>query len=41
MLMYRSRSFNQQFDVVDIDPYGSASIFIDSAVQAVKSGGGL
>jgi len=39
MLMYRSRSFNQQFDVVDIDPYGSASIFIDSAVQAVKSGG--
>ena len=38
-LMYKSRGKFDQFDVVDIDPYGSASIFIDGAVQCVKSGG--
>lgn len=27
------------FDVVDIDPYGSCSPFLDSAVGAVRSGG--
>ena len=37
--MYKSRGKFDQFDVVDIDPYGSASIFIDGAVQCVKSGG--
>eukprot|EP00898_Chlorokybus_atmophyticus_P008128 jgi/Chlat1/8316/Chrsp78S07725 len=29
------------FDVVDIDPYGSPSIFLDSAVQSVADGGML
>ncbi|KAL5210442.1 hypothetical protein ABZP36_006065 [Zizania latifolia] len=29
----------KEFDVVDIDPYGSPSIFLDSAVQAVADGG--
>jgi len=39
-LMYKSgRSSNEKFDVVDVDPYGSASVFIDSAVQAVTEGG--
>lgn len=28
-----------QFDVVDLDPYGTASPFLDGAVQAVKVGG--
>ncbi|KAH7352396.1 hypothetical protein KP509_19G042800 [Ceratopteris richardii] len=28
-----------EFDVVDIDPYGSAAIFLDSAVQCVSDGG--
>ncbi|KAL7506202.1 hypothetical protein ACHAXN_003722 [Cyclotella atomus] len=28
-----------QYDVIDLDPYGSASPFLDGAVQAVKSGG--
>ncbi|PYH44647.1 TRM-domain-containing protein [Aspergillus saccharolyticus JOP 1030-1] len=28
-----------KFDVIDLDPYGSASPFIDAAVQAVKDGG--
>lgn len=27
------------FDIVDVDPYGSASPFLDSAVQAVRDGG--
>ncbi|KAL6649665.1 hypothetical protein ACP70R_013889 [Stipagrostis hirtigluma subsp. patula] len=29
----------KEFDVVDLDPYGSPSIFLDSAVQAVGDGG--
>lgn len=29
----------EQFDVVDLDPYGGACPFLDSAVQAVKNGG--
>lgn len=28
-----------QYDVIDLDPYGSASPFLDGAIQAVKSGG--
>ncbi|KAF7593040.1 RNA methyltransferase tRNA(m5U54)methyltransferase [Aspergillus hancockii] len=28
-----------KFDVIDLDPYGSAAPFLDSAVQAVKDGG--
>lgn len=38
MLMYRHRRENQ-FDVIDLDPYGCPSIFLDSAVQAIKDGG--
>ena len=30
-----------QFDVIDLDPYGSAAPFIDGAVQAVVNGGML
>ncbi|KAF8408237.1 hypothetical protein HHK36_007383 [Tetracentron sinense] len=29
----------KEFDVVDIDPYGSPSVFLDSAVQSVADGG--
>ena len=38
-VMYSHRSEKMQFDVIDLDPYGTAAIFLDSAVQAVKSGG--
>jgi len=31
----------KMFDVVDLDPYGTPSILLDSAVQAVKEGGML
>ncbi|XP_059480282.1 tRNA (guanine(26)-N(2))-dimethyltransferase [Neocloeon triangulifer] len=30
-----------QFDVIDLDPFGCPSIFLDSAVQSVKNGGVL
>jgi tRNA (guanine26-N2/guanine27-N2)-dimethyltransferase len=30
-----------QFDIIDLDPYGSAAPFIDAAVQAVRDGGML
>eukprot|EP00897_Mesotaenium_endlicherianum_P008110 jgi/Mesen1/7327/ME000376S06488 len=29
----------KQFDAVDLDPYGSPSVFLDSAVQSVADGG--
>ena len=32
---------DKQFDVIDLDPYGSVVPFVDSAVQAVKDGGFL
>ncbi len=38
-LMSTSRSRGKQFDVVDLDPYGSAAPFLDSAIQAVADGG--
>ncbi|XP_050311091.1 probable tRNA (guanine(26)-N(2))-dimethyltransferase isoform X2 [Anthonomus grandis grandis] len=38
MLMYQHKK-DHQFDVVDLDPYGCPSIFLDSAVQSVKNGG--
>ena len=32
-------SHEKEFDVVDLDPYGSPSIFLDSAVQSLSEGG--
>merc|ERR1712113_1005456 len=29
----------KQFDVIDLDPYGTAAPFLDAAVQAVSEGG--
>ncbi|XP_052805195.1 tRNA (guanine(26)-N(2))-dimethyltransferase-like isoform X1 [Mya arenaria] len=36
MLMYQNRF---GFDVVDLDPYGTAAPFLDSAVKSVREGG--
>lgn len=38
-LLYEHRPHANNFDVIDIDPYGSAVPFIDGAVQAVSEGG--
>ncbi|KAM7266915.1 hypothetical protein ACFE04_009081 [Oxalis oulophora] len=32
-------SHPKEFDVVDLDPYGSPSVFLDSAIQTVADGG--
>uniref|UniRef100_A0A5S6QQJ9 tRNA (guanine(26)-N(2))-dimethyltransferase n=1 Tax=Trichuris muris TaxID=70415 RepID=A0A5S6QQJ9_TRIMR len=37
--MYRHRGIKQRFDVVDLDPYGSAARFLDAAVQCVSDNG--
>ncbi|NWQ71340.1 TRM1 dimethyltransferase, partial [Neopipo cinnamomea] len=39
MLMYQSKADREPFDVIDLDPYGSPSPFLDAAVQAVSEGG--
>ena len=39
MATSRNKGKDQTFDVIDLDPYGSAAPFIDAAVQAVSDGG--
>ena len=40
MLMYEQREpLEKRFDVIDLDPYGSPSVFLDSTLQCVKDGG--
>lgn len=38
-LMYEHRDTPKRFDMVDLDPYGTASPFLDAAVQSVADGG--
>ncbi|CAM9749899.1 unnamed protein product [Ectocarpus sp. 12 AP-2014] len=37
--MHASSAAKQRFDVIDLDPYGSAAPFLDAAVQCVEEGG--
>ena len=37
--MYSRRTPTSRVDVVDLDPYGSASPFIDSAIGSIADGG--
>lgn len=39
MVMYEARGKKDRYDVIDLDPYGSPSSFVDAAVQAVSEGG--
>ena len=39
LLMYLCRDTTNHFDVVDLDPYGSASPFLDAALQSIADGG--
>ena len=39
MVMYNNRKKENRFDVVDLDPYGSPTPFLDGAVQSVAEGG--
>jgi tRNA (guanine26-N2/guanine27-N2)-dimethyltransferase len=38
-VLYTHRAVSKRFDVIDLDPYGSAVPFLDGAVQAVADGG--
>lgn len=37
--MHHSKAMGQRFDVIDLDPYGSAAPFLDAALQSVDDGG--
>lgn len=37
----KARGKYEKYDVVDLDPYGTAAVFLDAAVQAVRDDGGL
>ncbi|KAL2279523.1 hypothetical protein FJTKL_13398 [Diaporthe vaccinii] len=37
----KARGRCEKYDVVDLDPYGTAATFLDAAVQAVRDDGGL
>ncbi|XP_076867189.1 tRNA (guanine(26)-N(2))-dimethyltransferase isoform X2 [Brachyhypopomus gauderio] len=39
MVMYEARGKKKCYDVIDLDPYGSPSPFLDAALQAVGEGG--
>ena len=39
LLMYQHKAPSERFDVIDLDPYGTAAPFLDSAVQAIKDDG--
>ena len=39
MVMYKNKKFADRFDVIDLDPYGSPTPFLDAAVQAVQDDG--
>ncbi|CAG8441933.1 5359_t:CDS:10 [Acaulospora morrowiae] len=38
-VLYQHRKHPDRFDVIDLDPYGTAAPFIDGTVQAVEDGG--
>jgi tRNA (guanine26-N2/guanine27-N2)-dimethyltransferase len=38
-LLYQTIASNLNFDIIDLDPYGSAAPFLDGAIQAVGDGG--
>ena len=40
-VVYMASNTDKAFDVIDLDPYGTAAPFIDGAVQAVDGNGGL
>ncbi|OTF80980.1 tRNA (guanine(26)-N(2))-dimethyltransferase-like protein [Euroglyphus maynei] len=39
MLMYKKKALNERITVIDLDPYGSPTQFLDSAIQNIVDGG--
>ena len=38
-LMYERKAKNDKYDVIDLDPYGTACPVLDAALQSVQTGG--
>ena len=38
-LLFAHRTYGNRFDAVDIDPYGSPTVFLDAAIQATEDDG--
>lgn len=38
-LMYEKRRDKDYYDVIDLDPYGTAAPFLDASIQAIEDGG--
>lgn len=38
-LMYNSTNVRDRFDVIDLDPYGNPTMFLDGSVQSIAEGG--
>ncbi|KAF5395996.1 N(2) N(2)-dimethylguanosine tRNA methyltransferase [Paragonimus heterotremus] len=38
-LMHKHKEFSLRFNVIDIDPYGTASPYLDAAIQCLHNGG--
>eukprot|EP00871_Galdieria_phlegrea_P003293 jgi/Galph1/3965/GphlegSOOS_G2625.1 len=38
-VMYQHRQTASQFDIIDLDPYGTAAPFVDAAMQAIRNRG--
>ncbi|CAI4329783.1 BGP_1a_G0009150.mRNA.1.CDS.1 [Saccharomyces cerevisiae] len=39
VLMYRNKATNNKFHVIDLDPYGTVTPFVDAAIQSIEEGG--
>lgn len=39
VIMHESKTMDKRFDVIDLDPYGSPSHFLDATIQAISEGG--
>lgn len=39
VLMYRNKSDNKKYHVIDLDPYGTVTPFIDAALQSIEEDG--
>lgn len=39
LCMYKHRRYKERFHIIDLDPYGSPSMFLDAALQAIHDGG--
>lgn len=39
VLMYRNKAENVKYHVIDLDPYGTVTPFVDAALQSIEDGG--